>query len=127
MCFRGESRNRPFWINFLLLYFGKGLILSGNGCLGYTIQTEQGDAAMNDCTLHAAVTDLGDIADAWASGFGIYPALETVSAPAGAAREVPTPAGRRGAARRLAVAGLMLAAIGLCALIADVATVITHG
>ena len=82
---------------------------------------------MNDCTLHAAVADLGDIADAWASGFGIYPALETVSAPAGAAREVPTPAGRRGAARRLAVAGLMLAAIGLCALIADVATVITHG
>lgn len=80
---------------------------------------------MNDCTLHAA--DIGDIADAWASGFGIYPALETASAPAGSARGGPPPASRRGASRRLAVAGLVLGAIGLCALIADVATVITHG
>ena len=82
---------------------------------------------MNDCTLDAA--DIGDIAadiaDAWASGFGIYPALETASAPAGS---VPGgPSARRGASRRLAVAGLVLGAIGLFALIADVAIVIAHG
>ena len=83
---------------------------------------------MNDCTLDAA--DIGDIAadiaDAWASGFGIYPALETASVPAGSARGGPPPAAPRGMSRRLAVAGLVLGAIGLCALIADVATVIAH-
>jgi hypothetical protein len=116
--FRGESRNRPFRINSLLLYFGKGLILSGDDCLGYSIQTEQGDTSVNE---------IGDIADAWASGFGIYPALETVSAPASAAPGGPSPAGRSGVSRRLALAGLVLGGIGLCALIADVATVIIHG
>jgi hypothetical protein len=80
---------------------------------------------VNDCTLHAA--DIGDIADAWASGFGIYPALETVSAPAAAARGGPPPTGRSGTSRRLAVAGLVLGAIGLCALIADIAITLTRG
>jgi hypothetical protein len=82
---------------------------------------------MNDCMLHAATTDAGDIADAWASGFGIYPALETAAAPAGSVSGMPSPASRRGASRRLAVAGLVLGAIGLFALIADVATIISHG
>jgi hypothetical protein len=81
---------------------------------------------MNDCTLHATAADLGDIADAWASGFGIYPALETASAPAGSARGGPPSAARRGGSWRLAVAVLVLGAMGLCALIADVATVIAH-
>ena len=63
---------------------------------------------MNDCTLRAA--DIGDIADAWASGFGIYPALETASAPAGSAPGGPL--ARRGASRRLAAVGLVLGAIG---------------
>jgi hypothetical protein len=80
---------------------------------------------MNDCALHAA--DIGDIADAWASGFGIYPALETAAAPAGSARGGPPPAAPRGVPRRLAIAGLALGVIGLFALIADVATVIAHG
>ncbi len=39
----------------------------------------------------------------------------------------PVPASRRGAAGRFAVAGLVLGAIGLFALIADVATIISHG
>jgi hypothetical protein len=83
---------------------------------------------MNDCTLDAAdIGDIGDIADAWASGFGIYPALETASALGGSVHDGPSPAARRGASRRLAVAGLVLGAIGLFALIADVATVIAHG
>ena len=84
---------------------------------------------MNDCMLHPAATDIGDIADAWASGFGIYPALETAAAPAGSVSGVPSPvpASRRGASRRFAVAGLVLGAIGLFALIADVATIISHG
>jgi hypothetical protein len=82
---------------------------------------------MKDCTLHAATADMGDLADAWASGFGIFPALETVSAPAGAARGGPPPTGRSGASRRLAAVGLVLGAIGLCALIADIAITLTRG
>ena len=78
---------------------------------------------MNDCTLDADVAAAAiATSDAWTSGFGIYPALETV-ARAGAYGDG---AARRGAGRRIALAGMVLGAIGVAALIADAAVAIGH-